>query len=918
MAKGTQSSKSVFSPSPSAEESRLERALSYPLVQFLAFGVFVSVLVAVLTAGFDLRGPIIDESSVGELAPSDVRSSRSFTYTEPDVAATRARKEEVAAAVPPVFDWREGIAQGKRDSVSRAFASMREALADRAKSYLADTRPYRLEQIQSAESSRSETRQLLDAVPERRIVNWTRELRETQFDPYFDQHLADATVVDLARNGFSSSAETALANLIGRVMNHMIVADMRALGQDMDRGIYLRRLRGDKVLVEYHVTSLEDRFIPVSDVDELARDIASRELSAVQDVELREAVISAAISLAEANTFYNEDETISKRNAAREAVPPVVSKTDFAKGEVIVEKDHVITERHFRVVQEMLEEDEYLNRTQIVAGIALVVLLLIVTFFVFGRENIRNFRLRQKDIVFMAASLLLMLLFTQVGKAVALTFAEQDVGPASYLYFAIPVAAGGMLIRLVLDNEHAVLFSVVFSVLAGIIADNSLFFAVYTLIGTLVGVGAVQQVKHRLALMWSGLAVGAVNIAAIVAYLLLQGTLFEFSSLWYVMLGFASGVFSGFGVLAVLPLFEAVFGYTTDIKLLELANLNHPLLRELILRAPGSYHHSMMVGSLCEAAAEEVGANALLCRVGSYYHDIGKAKNPQYFAENQKLGENPHDKLKPNMSALIIKAHVKDGLEMARQHRLPQEILDFIAQHHGTSLIAYFYHKAKQMEDPDIPEVDEKDYRYPGPKPQSRETAICMLADGTEAASRAMSNPTPGRLKGLVQTMINKAFTDGQLDECDLTLKDLNAISEAFTRILTGIYHHRPEYPEEKKGEQDKPAEQREEAPESEKSPRKKPEPDSKKPDGDADDGRQDTSDDEQPEIEQPEGELADRSSDVWEISEEQVEDLRKERREHASSDSDAANEHESDDSGASGDGDSGDDASSVSRVGTS
>jgi putative nucleotidyltransferase with HDIG domain len=267
------------------------------------------------------------------------------------------------------------------------------------------------------------------------------------------------------------------------------------------------------------------------------------------------------------------------------------------------------------------------------------------------------------------------------------------------------------------------------------------------------------------------------------------------------LLGFCGGIASGFVVSSILPVFEAGFAYTTDIKLLELANLNHPLLRELILRSPGSYHHSMMVGSLCEAAAEEIGCNSLLARVGAYYHDIGKSKNPGYFAENQKFGENPHDKLKPNMSALIIKAHVKDGIEMARQQRLPKEIIAFIEQHHGTSLISYFYHRAKQLEDPNIPEVNEKDYRYPGPKPQMRETAICLLADGIEAASRSMKVKSPDKLKGLVQTMINRAFTDGQLDECDLTLKDLNAIADAFTRILTGIYHHRPEYPGGKKKE---------------------------------------------------------------------------------------------------------------------
>jgi putative nucleotidyltransferase with HDIG domain len=213
-----------------------------------------------------------------------------------------------------------------------------------------------------------------------------------------------------------------------------------------------------------------------------------------------------------------------------------------------------------------------------------------------------------------------------------------------------------------------------------------------------------------------------------------------------------------------------------------------------------------LVGTLAKEACEAIRANPLLARVGAYYHDIGKGRNPQYFAENMRAGHNPHDKLKPHMSALIIKAHVKDGLELARQHGLPQEIQDFIAMHHGTTLISYFYHRAKSQEDPDIPEVEEEDYRYPGPKPQTRETAIVMLADGIEAATRAMPDPTPARIKGLVQTMINKLFADGQFDECDLTLKDLNAIAKAFIRVLTSMYHTRPQYPDQGKHPGAKPA----------------------------------------------------------------------------------------------------------------
>jgi cyclic-di-AMP phosphodiesterase PgpH len=453
----------------------------------------------------------------------------------------------------------------------------------------------------------------------------------------------------------------------------------------------------------------------------------------------------------------------------------------------------------------MIRGDDGLQHTQVLTGIAAFSLLLLMILYLFGRRNIRKFRPRPRDIVFMGSTLLMMLLLTRMGVAMSHALAEQlAIVPVEAWYFAIPVAAGGMLIRLVLNSEHAIIFTILFAILVGVIADNSLFFAAHAAIGSLVGITSVQQVKHRMALMWSGLLVGAVNVLAVASFSLIDGQLLQWATVFHLLLAFGGGLAAGFFVSAVLPLFEAIFGYTTDIKLLELANLNHPALRELILRAPGSYHHSMMVGSLCEAAADAIGCNSLLARVGAYYHDIGKAKNPQYFAENQKIGENPHDKLKPNMSALIIKSHVKDGLDMARQHRLPVEIQDFIAQHHGTSLIAFFYHRAKALEDPDIPEVDEKDYRYPGPRPQTRETAICLLADGVEAASRAMPNPSPARLKGLVQTMINKAFTDGQLDECELTLKDLNSIAKAFTRILTGIYHHRPEYPGQVRKDGDK------------------------------------------------------------------------------------------------------------------
>ena len=263
-------------------------------------------------------------------------------------------------------------------------------------------------------------------------------------------------------------------------------------------------------------------------------------------------------------------------------------------------------------------------------------------------------------------------------------------------------------------------------------------------------------------------------------------------------------------VSALAPVVESVFGYTTDVKLLELANREQPLLRELEVRAPGTYHHSMMVGHLAEKAAEAIGANALLAKVGGYYHDIGKMRRPHFFVENVSIhgGENRHARLAPSMSARIIQAHVKDGVELGVSHGLAEPIMRGIRQHHGTSIIRFFYEKAKEVADPEKGElVAEHDYRYPGPKPQTREAGILMLADSCEAASRALADSSPSRIQQLVQRLINNYFRDGQLDECSLTLRDLHAIARSFIDTLSAIRHERIDYPEATDAEGKRPIE---------------------------------------------------------------------------------------------------------------
>jgi putative nucleotidyltransferase with HDIG domain len=324
---------------------------------------------------------------------------------------------------------------------------------------------------------------------------------------------------------------------------------------------------------------------------------------------------------------------------------------------------------------------------------------------------------------------------------------------------------------------------------------NSLFFAVYGLLGSLVAATQVARARDRASLFRSGLWVGLVNAGVVLAFGLAAGKGPARDTL--LTAGFAgvgSALIVPTLVLALTPLLEVSFGYASDLKLLELANLNHPALKELIVQSPGTYHHSIIVGSLVEAAAEATGCNPLLGRTCAYYHDIGKGKNPLYFGENQK-GENPHDCLAPGMSAVIIKRHVTDGLELAKRYKLPRAVQDVIAQHHGTRLVGYFHHKAVEQAEGREGAVEDAAFRYTGPRPQFREAALVMLADAVEAASRAMPDPSRERLQALVQRIITAVFTEGQLDECDLTLRDLNAIAVSFLHTLEGIYHSRPAYP---------------------------------------------------------------------------------------------------------------------------
>lgn len=429
-------------------------------------------------------------------------------------------------------------------------------------------------------------------------------------------------------------------------------------------------------------------------------------------------------------------------------------------------------------------------------GTSLLVFLLLAILFEFATANIRKFSPDDKDLLFLTLLLVALLSVTKVS-LIVFPFIGQalpEIPPSAYVY-GIGIAAGAMLVRIILNSETALVFSVVASPFAGWLLDNSFFFSVYFFIGSVVGAHSVVFCEDRSILLKAGAKVGLVNVLTILCQNLI-GQKWIFPEVGFDLLfGFLGGEVAAVVVLGTLPLVEWVFGYTTNIKLLEMANLNHPLLKRMILEAPGTYHHSVIVSTMAETAARSVNANPLLARVSAYYHDIGKINKPLYFVENQGSQENKHDKLAPSMSSLILISHVKEGLELARAYKLGKKISSIIQQHHGTSLISFFYQKAKDQEDPEMAQVDDRAYRYHGPKPQTKEAGLVLLADAVEAASRTLLQPTSARLQGLVQRIINNIFTDGQLDECELTLKDLHQIAKSFNTILAGIHHHRVEYP---------------------------------------------------------------------------------------------------------------------------
>lgn len=727
--------------------------------------VLLGVLAVLLTFVIVPKGAFVPEYDVpGEIAGRDIKAQRDLLIE--DVPLTEAKREEARQAILPLYDLDVHAGKNSLARLQRAlFEIVKVAELNRRK--IAEPAPVTAEPAPSPTDPEKPWQAIST------ILGFDLSVEEYQVLLNLEPEL------DVER----------LLQQLQEIFARPLVANIELFNADQQRGLVVRDLASQQEKVYQKLPEVVGLNEALALSDPLLKQTPGikREQRRVLQLVLQR--------LIRPSLTYNQQETEQRRQKAYAEVAPVLFQVK--KGEMVVREGERVNAAQIAKLRALREVGRDNRSLEIAAGMLVCILVFFAAAHRFVQSNVRKYNPDIRDLLFLASITLLYFVLVKLSLIIAtgLSSTVEFIDNTSY-YYAIPFAVGAMLVRIVLNSETALIFTVCIAWLTGILFGNSLFVTIYVLVANLIGAHGVRHCKERSHLYRAGLWVAAVNVGMLVGLHLLAARPLDIQLLYKMGLGLSGGLLSAVVVNGVIPLVETLFKYTTDIKLLELANMNSPVLRELMVQAPGTYHHSMIVGSLVESAAEEIGANPLLARVGAYYHDIGKIKKPLYFIENSGGQRNKHDKLAPSMSALVLTSHVKDGVEVAREYKLGLPIINIIREHHGTALIKFFYDKAKSLSDPDVEQIDERDYRYHGPKPQTREAALIMLADAVEAASRTLTEPTPARIKGMVKKLINNIFIDGQLDECNLTFKDLHLIARSFNRILGGIFHNRIDYPE--------------------------------------------------------------------------------------------------------------------------
>jgi putative nucleotidyltransferase with HDIG domain len=702
---------------------------------------------------------------VGDIARENVKATGEFLVE--DVETTAKRQKERLAETPPVFDLEEQISTKVQQRLQKAMEYMRGVS----------------QEIQPAASAGQ-------PAPGRKTRSRLSYKALLEHKPEFDQILGvtipNPTFQVLAKAEFSPYLEAMTCQVLDQFFNQGVISS-HAIMQPPPKQILVRRLPSRKETLEQAPFSFVELDEGRKSAAGYCRDVAA-EFSPAE----RWLVCDLTQYLLVTNVSPNWAETQERQQAALKALQPVYFKVK--RGEMLVREGEPITAMHLVKLEAQSKLYPRSRGAVVFLGIFFSLTLLLVVFYQLACLSLRNFSQRLRDLAFLAALLLTGTLLNKflliLGEHLSRNLPEVGLN----LVYLLPLGLPAIFAAMFLGLETGVGVAFLGATFTALMVPKPFPLFLYFVIAGLVAVWGVKNCRRRNALIKAGLAISLVNMCLLAAFKLLEYP-FAFKGLFYgEIAAFTGGLLTGILALGFTPIMEAAFRYSSNIRLLELLNLDQPILRELMLVTPGTYHHSLVVGQMVEAAAETIGANPTLAKAAAYYHDVGKIKKPIYFVENQ-IGENKHEKLAPSMSSLILISHVKDGVDLARKHQLGEAIVDIIRQHHGTGTISYFYHKAKAQA-ANSQQVNIEDYRYPGPRPQTKEAGLVLLADQVEAASKTLTEPTPARIQGLVQKIINNVFADGQLDQCELTLKDLHHIAKSFNQILSGIFHQRIHYPQ--------------------------------------------------------------------------------------------------------------------------
>ncbi|MFO7734328.1 MAG: HDIG domain-containing protein [Candidatus Aminicenantes bacterium] len=762
----------------------LEKTVRGPWLFMLATVVVIALFLSYLPSRS------LTPVELGEIAPSDIVAP--FDLTIEDLEETERRKEGAAGAVLAVYFYDANVFANTEDKIRRMFEAGREWIA------------------------RHPSNQRTD------------ELKASLLDTLsVDIELQD--LASLVRLRFPSEIEETLVLLSGKIFSQGVILSKNLfIHGEAERGLTLRDLQG------------RERAVKVGDL----LDIGESEQRFAQELERiempqrnRTLLRSLSQVFLTANVTYNKIETERRRALARDVIGAVTFMVK--KGRVIVRKGDEVTPEPLMILEEY--QKRLRQRSSWLPGFAGSVILyifLFVTLWYYLNSAFKRSLAAKKFRMtgtFLVGSLVLYKIFLTLAVTIAAAVNSNAFARIETYHYALPLQVGALMLAFLVSDQVTLIYIILNSLTVGYLLGGDFFLTVFCFIGGLAAVYGVKYFRrrYRAATLRAGfIVVPAVNTLILLSYNLIEnrGGVGLLSA--EIVMGLIGGAAGAVLAFLLLPLVESAFGFVTSSKLLELTNSDLPIFRQMSLEAPGSYHHSLIVATLAEKAAEELGLNAPLAKAGALYHDIGKIKMPEYFIENRSREFDLHKDLKPSMSTLVITNHVKEGAEIARKLRLPRPLRDIIEQHHGNTLVRYFYNKAKQTYDPEQQTVGEESYRYPGPAPQTKEAGLVMMADSVEAASRSLKAPTKDNLRRVITDIINSYLQDGQLDESDFSLRELRSVAASFLTILFAIYHPRIEYPgfafEDRKGHP--PSQNRK----TERTDDRDPQPPEKAPDPDA------------------------------------------------------------------------------------